>query len=329
MQVDRTTVGIDEHEHAGHPQTGPTSIRHRRLPPMNAVRTFEAAARHGSFLHAATELHVTPGAVSRLVKVLEEFLNVELFSRSHRSIRLTEDGAAYAAAVSKALTGLSAATERLMVNSNQNVLRICCHPTFAVHWLVPRWAAFQAHHPDIQIDLRTSLAPEAQDIEAFDFVVRVAHDRDSTDSSGVVSLRLLDVETFPVCAPGYVEAHGPFDDPEKLRGHQLIHASLRPNDWSRWLQSAGFHSIDRPRGPVFESVALAYNAAMSGAGIAIGIHALIEGDLRAGRLVRLYDHVRRSQSGFNLSFHASRARQVEKIRRFRDWIVAQRDRTEA
>ena len=300
-------------------------MQRRRLPPMNAVRTFEAAARHGSFLHAATELHVTPGAVSRLVKSLEEYLNVELFNRSHRSIRLTEDGASYAAAVTEALSKLGTATERLILNNSQNVLRICCHPTMAAHWLIPRWAAFQSHHPDIQIDLRTSLAPESQDADAFDFVVRVARERDTTESSGLVSVRLLEVETFPVCSPEYLALNGPFERPEQLRGHQLIHASLRPNDWSRWLQSAGFKGLERTRGPVFESLMMAYNAAMSGAGIAIGIRAFVQSDLDAGRLVKLYQHVRRSESGFNLCYYATRARQLAKIRRFLDWTMAERD----
>lgn len=298
----------------------------RRLPPLNAIRTFEAAARHGSFLKAAAELHVTPGAVSRLVKSLEEYLDVELFSRSHRTIRLTEEGRLYAGAVTQALGQLATATERLVLNNNQNVLRVCCHPTFAVHWLIPRWATFQTLHPDCQIDLRTTLSPESEDVDAYDFVVRIALESGETETDRIASLRVLDVETFPICSPALVDAHGPFERPEDLRGHQLIHAALRPNDWSRWLESAGFDVIDRPRGPVFESLALAYNAALAGAGIAIGIRAFVASDLAAGRLVRLYDHARRSTSGFNLFYSAVRARKFPKIRRFREWVLAERQK---
>lgn len=298
----------------------------RRLPPLNAIRTFEAAARHGSFLKAAAELHVTPGAVSRLAKSLEEYLDVELFSRSHRAIRLTEEGRLYAGAVTQALGQLATATERLVLNNSQNVLRVCCHPTFAVHWLIPRWATFQAQHPDCQIDLRTTLSPESEDVDAYDFVVRIALDSGETETDRIASLRVLDVETFPICSPGLIAAHGPFERPEDLRGHQLIHAALRPNDWSRWLESAGFDVIDRPRGPVFENLALAYNAALGGAGVAIGIRAFVASDLEAGRLVRLYDHVRRSMSGFNLFYSAVRARKFAKIRRFREWVLAEREK---
>ncbi len=297
----------------------------RKLPPLNAIRTFEAAARHGSFLKAAAELHVTPGAVSRLVKSLEEYLDVELFSRSHRSIRLTEEGRLYSGAVTQALRQLAIATEQLVLNNSQNVLRICCHPTFAVHWLIPRYADFQAAHPDCQLDLRTTLTPESEDVDAYDFVVRIAHESGETEVDRISSVRLVDVVTFPVCAPSLAAQHGPFERPEDLRGHQLIHAALRPNDWNRWLEFAGFAVIDRPRGPVFETLALAYNAAISGAGIAIGIHAFVDSDLRAGRLVRLYSHARRSASGFNLTYSSVRARRFAKMRRFLEWARAQRD----
>lgn len=297
----------------------------RRLPPLNAIRTFEAAARHGSFLKAAAELHVTPGAVSRLVKSLEEYLDVELFNRSHRSIRLTEEGRLYSGAVTQALRQLELATEHLVLNNSQNVVRICCHPTFAVHWLIPRYADFQAAHPDCQLDLRTTLTPESEDVDAYDFVVRIAHESGETQVDRIASVRLVDVVTFPVCAPSLVAQHGPFECAEDLRGHQMIHAALRPNDWNRWLESAGFAVIDRPRGPVFETLALAYNAAISGAGIAIGVHAFVENDLRAGRLVRLYTHTRQSASGFNLTYSSVRARRFAKMRRFLEWARAQRD----
>ncbi len=296
----------------------------QRLPPLNAIRTFEAAARHGSFLKAATELHVTPGAVSRLVKSLEEYLDIELFSRSHRAIRLTEEGRSYASAITDALGQLSVATERLVLNNSQNVLRVCCHPTFAVHWLIPRWAAFQARHPDCQIDLRTTLAPESEDVDAYDFVVCIAYESGETQTDRIASLRVLDVETFPVCSPALIAKYGPIEQPADLLKHQFIHAALRPNDWSRWLASAGFDSIDRLRGPVFESLALAYNAAMSGAGIAIGMRAFVASDLAAGRLVKLFDHVRRSTSGFNLIYSVPRARRFAKIRTFREWVLAER-----
>ncbi|WP_223479208.1 transcriptional regulator GcvA [Oricola indica] len=300
-------------------------MRGRRLPPLNAIRTFEAAARHGSFLKAASELHVTPGAVSRLVKSLEEHLDVELFTRSHRTVKLTEDGETYAASITQALDTISLATDRLVLGNQANVLSVCCHPTVAVHWLLPRWANFHSTHPDIQIDLKTTLMPESVTMDAFDVVIRIDRNSEPEEEQGYVSERLLDVESFPVCAPRTTEKAA-LDTPEDLKNHVLIHAALRPHDWSRWLESAGVENVASDRGPTFESLTLAYNAAISGAGIAIAIRTFVANDLATGRLIKPFDHVRKSTSGFNMVYSAERLQKFNKIKAFRAWLLEERAR---
>lgn len=297
----------------------------RRLPPLNAVRTFEAAARHGSFLKAASELHVTPGAVSRLVKSLEDYLGVELFSRSHRALQLTREGCAFAGAATQALGQLANATEQLFLCNNRNVLRVCCHLTFAVHWLIPRWATFQSQYPEYQLDLHTDVSPESADVDAFDFVVRLASEPVG-ESHRVTDVRILDFDTFPVCSPALMARQGQFTRLEDLHGHQLIQSARRPGDWNRWLESAGFDGIDMPRVTTFESLTHAYSAAVSGSGIAIGIRAFVEGDLSSGRLVRLFNHVYRDTRGLNLMYNPAQARKSPKMRHFLEWVLAQCER---
>ncbi len=297
-----------------------------RLPPLNALRSFEAAARHDSFLKAASELNVTPGAVSRLVKSLEEYLNVELFSRSHRGVVLTEEGRDYAQAISKSLEQIGHATDRLLQNYREGTLRICCYPTFAVHWLIPRWPQFQAAFPAALIDLCTTLSPELEDPDAFDLIVRVGHNQEPSETDGVVSERVLDVQTFPVCSSDFLMRHESELTIDNLHNLPLVHAALRPHDWDRWLAAAGHPAPVGQRGMTFESLTLAYNAALSGMGITIGVRAFVAADLAAGRLVRPFDQVRRSESGFNMYYSANRAQKMVKIRSLLDWMRNEREK---
>lgn len=302
--------------------------RIRRLPPLNAIRSFEAAAHHGSFLRAAEELNVTPGAVSRMVKALEEHLDIALFDRQHRAIALTEDGRRYADSLSQALDLVGQATDRLMLSNNANVLSVCCHPTFAVHWLLPRWARFHQMHPDIQIELKTTLHPEAASSNSYDFIVRVDRNIEPRSEQGLVSERVVNVDSFPVCSPDLVRRI-PLDKPEDLRNHVLLHGALRPNDWQRWLEAAGIDNVPCSGGHTFESLTLAYNAAISGAGVAIGVETFVAQDLATGRLIRPFDFVRRSVSGFNMIYDTERHRKYYKVRVFRDWLLQEHEEDKA
>ncbi|MGZ9892771.1 MULTISPECIES: LysR substrate-binding domain-containing protein [Bordetella] len=307
------------------------TTRMQRMPPLNALRSFESAARHESFLKAAAELHVTPGAVSRLVKSLESYLGVELFMRSHRGVAITPQGKAFAEDILEAFNKIGVATDRVQQHLGDRGLSICCHPTFAAHWLTPRWAQVQAALPSTQINVKTTLAPELESTDDYDFVVKLGPDpaAEQACSGGVAAERVLDVETFPICSSAFLQRHGGELGLDDIERYPLIHAQLRPQDWNRWLQSVGQPALRQAPGLVFESLTLAYNAAMSGAGVAIGIHAFIADDIASGRLVAPFPHVRKSHMGFNIYFNAQRAARVPRIEQIRRWMVQERNKTRA
>lgn len=296
------------------------------MPPLNALKSFESAARHESFLKAAAELHVTPGAVSRLVKSLESHLGVELFIRSHRGVTITPEGRAFAQEVAEAFSRICHAADRVQQNVHDRGLSICCHPTFAVHWLIPRWVQFQAALPSAQINLKTTLAPELENTDDYDFVVKLGPDPDQQPSceAGVVAERVLDVETFPICSPTFLRQHGGALSLDDIERYPLLYAQLRPQDWDRWLASAGRPAVSQPPALMFESLTLAYNAAVSGAGLAIGIRAFITDDIAAQRLVAPFSHVRKSHMGFNIYFDARRAARSPRIGQIRRWMMQER-----
>lgn len=295
----------------------------RRLPPLNAVRSFEVAARHGSFLKAAAELHVTAGAVSRSVKSLEDYLGVELFVRSHRTLKLSPDGRTYANVIAQSLAQLSDTTEELFPRGARNVLRVCCHLTFAVHWLIPRWARFQSHHPEYEIEVHTDVSPQSADSDTFDFVVALGAGVGVNEKLGLTSTRIVDLEMFPVCAPSLLARHGRVTRPDDLFEHHLIKSARRPDDWQNWLESAGFNTPGMPRVATYENLTHAYSAAVSGGGIAMGIRAFVAGELESGRLRRLFDHVYRDPRGLNLTYKTDKANALPKVRHFADWMISE------
>ena len=292
------------------------------MPPLNALRSFEAAARHASFLKAADELCVTSGAVSRLVKSLEDYLGIELFVRS-RGVVLTEDGEEYAQAIRQALDSVASATDRLLRKPCENSLRICCRPAFALHWLISRWPSLQAAFPEVLIDLRMSLTPHLEDMNNFDLVFRTGEEHDLQEVGGIVSERVFDIETFPVCSPDFVGRTG-LSDLVALRELPLIHTGSMPQAWDWWLASAGADfSVDQ-KGLMFESVSLAYNAAASGIGIAMGVGAFVEPDIASGKFVRPFDHARRYPAGLNMYYSATRAEKQPSLRSAIKWVRSER-----
>ena len=271
----------------------------RRLPSLQALRAFDAAARRLHFTHAAEELSVTPGAVSRQIQALEEDLGVLLFERRHRTVTLTAEGKAYALEVAGALDRLEVATSRARVRLRMRPLSICAYPTFAMRWLIPRWRRFQEMHPSIDLQLTTSL--EAVDVlrDGFDAVVRFS-EQIPADVSG---LQLVDTEIFPVCSPALAANLRTAED---LRRCVLIDSESRPYDWQRWLNAADV-AIGGKEGQrlKFESLSLVYQAAIEGVGVAMGIGCLVEDDLQAQRLVRPFPLVQHAPGAFYLLYSPS------------------------
>ncbi|MEH6545480.1 MAG: LysR family transcriptional regulator, partial [Sneathiella sp.] len=250
------------------------------IPSTSGLRAFEAACRYLSFNQAAEELGVTPGAVSRQIQSLEHYLGKTLFHRHHKKVELTAVGRQYLSEVTVPLEKLAAASVRLRSENLRNALSICTYPTFAINWLIPRWASLYEKYPDIDIQLITSLNPADYERDDFDLSVQVL--AEGTTIKGMQIDKLLDVDTYPVCSPKLAKQIKNLTD---LQDVVLLHENPRPTDWPRWLHKAGLESVDSSKGLQFESANMAQHAAMNGLGVAIGIDALVQEDIKAGRLV--------------------------------------------
>jgi LysR family glycine cleavage system transcriptional activator len=256
-------------------------INHR-LPPLNALRAFEAAARHQSVKNAAHELSVTPGAVSQMLKTLELHLGVPLFQRVNRGISLTDAGRSYLPPIRNAFKQITEATRRVAVPLDTGILTVSVAPFFAAAWLVPRLKDFQDAHPtfDVQVVTGKALADFASD--GVDVAVRhgLGH------YPGLRTERVMAVEIVPVSAPELVARFGVPDTPAELVRWPLVHDAER-NGWHYWFQARGVVDIAAPRGPSFDDLTLLVQAVVAGQGAGLLPAALVAPDLAAGRMVRL------------------------------------------
>ncbi len=292
-----------------------------RLPPLNALRAFEAAARHLSIAKAAEELNVTPAAVSHQVKALEADLGVKLFRRANRAIWLTEAGQACLPDLREGFERLAAGVARLRARESRGILTVSTPPSFAAKWLVPHLESFRSRHPEIEIrvDATTDLVDFARD--EVDVAVRFG----GGDYPGLEVQHLLQDEFFPVCSPALLEGEHPLRTPDDLRWHSLLHedhgmlGETYP-DWRSWILAAGLRDIDSDRGPRFSSSELVIQAAIDGQGVALGRGVLAEHDLSAGRLVKPFEVTYPINFGYYLVW-AHGASERPKVAAFRDWIV--------
>ncbi len=289
----------------------------RKLPPLNALASFEAASRHLSFSKAADELHVTHGAVSRAVRHLEESLGVELFVRATRSVSLTSTGTKYAAQVRDILDQLESATLAITGRNATGILSISTLDSFAGKWLVPRLFGFRRLHSDIDVRLSTSerLADFVSD--GIDIAIRYGRGQ----YPGLEAELLMQEELFPVCSPKLLDGPHPLRAPSDLKFHTLIHDDFHI-DWSMWLRAAGIAGIDPHRGPRLNSSGQALQAAILGEGVVLGRSALVGDDLAAGRLVRPFEFKMPAGLAYYLVY-PPRALQRKKVKAFRDWLFAE------
>ena len=291
-----------------------------RLPPLNAIRAFEAAGRHSSFSLAAQELHVTPGAVSRQIALLEATLGVPLFVRANREVRLTADGLQYLAGLTDALRRIDTSTRRLMEARQGRPLRVMCSANLATRWLFPQLRDFHARFPDRHVLLVTSLtsAEAAFDFDQTDILIRAGT---GSWPSDLVGHRLFGSELTPVCAPRLLRREQGLREPADLRRQTLLISNLRPEGWDSWLSTAGLPDLSHFTVQRFESSVLAYEAAAEGLGVAIGETLLVEDDLRKGRLVAPWPISQHQPESFYL-IHQQQAESLPQLREFRDWILA-------
>lgn len=294
----------------------------RRLPPLNAVKAFEAAARLGSFSQAALELNVTHGAVSRQVRALEDWLGVTLFVRTSRNAVPTEAGKALLHDAEPALDRLAAAALRVREGRFRQGLRVAALPTFAMRWLIPRLPAFQHDHPDIDVHLVTASTPAEQFQMEVDVVLSGPARR-----PGWTSERFLGEARLPALSPALLE-RTPLPTPADLARHTLLHAVTLRDAWRRWLELAGLADLEPAREQAFEHFYFAIQAAVDGLGVVMGPIALIGEDLQQGRLVMPFAEPALRARGYFLHVPEALA-DAPAVSALRAWLVAAGRRTEA
>jgi LysR family glycine cleavage system transcriptional activator len=272
-----------------------------RLPPLNALRAFEAAARLLSFKKAAEELAVTPTAVSHQIRLLEEYLDQPLFRRLTRALELTHAGAAMLPQVKEGFASLASAVAKVRGQAGGSIVNVCAPPSFAARWLVPRLGHFSQAHPDIELRLSSSLlvvdiredSPAGRDglgegsNAIYDFAIRFGRGH----YPGWHVEKLFSPAYVPVCSPTLLAGSHPLRDPGDLRWRALIHDATVPDfderpGWAQWLELAGVAlQEEMMRGPRFADSVLAVEAAIAGNGVALAMRPLVSADLAAGRLV--------------------------------------------
>jgi len=289
----------------------------RRLPALNALKAFEAAARHESFTRAAEELCVTQGAVSHQVKALEEELGVKLFNRERQRLVITEAGREYLAVVRDALDRIAVGTDRLVQRQTSGALTISTSPDFAAKWLVHRLGRFAEAHPDI--DLRVSATMHHVDFAREDVDLAVRHG--DGNWAGLHVERLCSEELFPVCSPKLVQGRRRLGQPCDVLKFPLLHLDRR-RDWSRWLEAAGIGCPDLLHGPIMNRASMLIDAAIDGQGIALARSALAAWDLINGRLVRPFATALPLHKSYWIVCPKATST-LPKVTRAREWLLAQ------
>jgi LysR family glycine cleavage system transcriptional activator len=291
----------------------------RRLPPLNALRAFEAAARHRSFARAAEELHVTPAAISQQIKQLEDNLGVSLFRRG-KVLALNETARVALPLLSEAFDGLEKAAARLRADKRDGPLVVSVPPAFAARWLVPRLDDFHSRHPDIELRLIATRRLVEFAVEDVDVALRFG----AGPYPGLHAERLMTEVIVPVAAPALAAT---IKHPADLLRCTLLHDDSHEwdpafPDWDTWLASLVV-AVDAPlRIRHYGDINLVIQAATSGLGVALAWHSLVAEELRGGRLVQLLDSALPTAHGYHLVTPRNRL-QVPKVAAFRDWLLGQ------
>lgn len=298
-------------------------MRHR-LPSLNALKAFEAAARHGGVSAASRELNVTPGAISRQIALLEAHFNARFFVRHRRGLRLTQKGQQYFEAISDAFDRIDAASARLTAPGSASRLSVRALTTFATEWLIPRIGAFRALHPGIDFRLDASLKNVDFDADEVDICVTDFY------ASGVRGVeegrrglrcdRLFVPVFFPVCSPALIAGGPPLRQPQDLSRHTLLYSQIQVPNWQAWLETAGVEGIDPGAGLRFENSSLSFRAAREGAGVALGQRLFLHDDIARGDLIAPFDLTLVGDRTYFLVYPEARADEPA-IVAFREWIV--------
>ncbi|MDQ0457269.1 LysR substrate-binding domain-containing protein [Rhizobium paknamense] len=283
-----------------------------KLPPLAAIRAFEAAARLESFARAAEELGTTSAAISQHVRALEDWLGQPLFARKARGVTLTKAGRAFGTEVSAGLGMIATAAERLRKPARSHHVSLSCLPSVVNHWLGERLPDFQKRHPDLQVSI--SYSADAQSAEQAGTDLLICHGRQPSPDA----VLLISGETRPAASPEFIAAHGPFDQPRDLLTAPLLH-DKSPASWSRWFRKVGVEASPQ-QGPMFADFNLLRSSLLAGLGVGLCPLALIRRDIEDGRLILLFDEGSDQDQGYWL---VERSNPSPEAQLMRDWLVAE------
>jgi LysR family glycine cleavage system transcriptional activator len=284
------------------------------IPPMNALRAFEAAARLGSVTAAAQEAAVTHGAISRHIRLLEDWIGARLFLRHNRRLVLTELGQSYLAEIAPAFQRIARASGNARSRRKRRLLRVNALSTFTVRWLLPRLAEFRRTHPEIDVEVTTSNDTVDAAGEAADVTIRGGPDT----LHGYVTRMFLQETRQPVCSPVLLETL-PLERPEDLRAHTLLHSSNFARLWDEWLALAGVPGLEAAGNLVLDHFYLSIEAAAGGLGVAMGPGALIGADLAARRLIAPFPDLAMPARSY-CAYVPAQAKNDARITAFCDWL---------
>lgn len=288
-----------------------------RLPSLNALRCFEAAARSGSFSRAAVELNVTQSAVSHQIRQLEEWFGMALFERQGRQTVPTPRGEELAQSLAEAFGLMAGACKRLAEARAGQELTIASLPSIATFWLIPRLSRFIASHPDISVKVVYAFHGQRIDFNGCDIAIVWGRG----DWEDAQATRFLAGDTVAVCNPIYLEREGPFRSPADIIGKPLLHDTNRA-DWQAWMRQAGLKPSEPASGPVYEDFNLLRAAALAGQGIALCPRAAIADDFAAGRLVQLFDVAIKEDHGYHMVEPLTGSgRRPEAHAQFKSWLI--------
>jgi len=290
----------------------------RSLPSLTAIRAFEAAGRLGSLTLAANELGVSQVAVSRKVRELELYLDVALFTRHHRRVEITRKGKQLLSGLTRAFDDMDRAVRQVSQRGRSDVLSLQSYTTFSQRWLIPRLPMFQEAHPKVEVRLSSSLEPASFQGADLDAAIRSGRG----DWKDLGSDKLTGLTLVPVCSPSFLLHHAKLQDPRDLAKVTLLHSLARPDDWAAWLKARKIEGIDPYRGLKFESSALAYEAAIQGLGVAIGIEVLVQSNLNDGLLVTPFAPRHVLEEGYYLTWPKDR-QPSRSLQLFHAWLRKQ------
>lgn len=286
-----------------------------RIPPLKALKVFEAAARQLSFTRAAEEIFVTQAAVSHQIKSLEDFLGIKLFMRKNRSLLLTEEGQSYYLDIKDIFNSLQDATEKLLARGAKGAITVSLQPSFAIQWLVPRLNAFNILHPEIDVRIKAVDQPDNSLTEDVDVAIYYGRGRWPNIHADKLHKEYL----IPVCSPELFDGDKPLLKVEDLTAHTLLHDTSR-RDWKRWFKEVGVKGINVNHGPIFSHSAMVVQAAAYGQGVALAHNVLAKPEIDSGRLICPFEEVLVSKNSYYIVCRQNQL-EIGKIAAFRDWVL--------